>query len=144
MVLRDPLILFASQATQSIKQAMQELSDEGWRDLEIESSGNIIKIGSMEHSADLTLEAPPSGMGDFAFPCFQLAKERKRKPKALAEELVGKLTPTERIHEFTAMGPYLNAFVRPAAYIQEVLTAVRAEEAWRNAAMSSARVREYG
>ena len=37
---------------------------------------------------DALLERPPkSDLGDFAFPCFQLAKELKKAPPQIAEEL---------------------------------------------------------
>ncbi len=42
---------------------------------------------------DHWLETPPSPeMGDYAFPCFRLAKTLKKAPPVIAAELAGKLT----------------------------------------------------
>ena len=37
------------------------------------------------------IEIPPEDKGDYAFPCFRLAKELKKAPQAIAEELKTKI-----------------------------------------------------
>lgn len=53
------------------------------------------------------LERPPSqDQGEFAFPCFRLAKERSENPARLARELSGSLSiPDVKV---SAAGPFLN------------------------------------
>lgn len=60
--------------------------------------------------------------GDFAFPCFQLAKERKQAPPALAAEIAGKLAGLEHLTAKTA-GPFLNFTIDRAELARRVLTA---------------------
>ena len=57
------------------------------------------------------LETPPnSEMGDFAFPCFKLAKELKNAPAKIAVELVDKLPASPLFDRVEARGPYINFF----------------------------------
>ncbi len=65
---------------------------------------------------------PKQDMGDFAFPCFTLAKERKTNPAALANEFAGKLAPSGAVREIKAMGPYVNFFLEPATVAEDTLS----------------------
>src|SRR3989338_1846150 len=61
---------------------------------------------------NIELEIPPSPeMGDYAFPCFVLAKEWKKAPNEIAQELSKKFKPNNLISEVKVVGPYLNFFV---------------------------------
>ncbi|MFH1592461.1 MAG: arginine--tRNA ligase [Candidatus Woesearchaeota archaeon] len=58
---------------------------------------------------DVELEIPPdSSLGDYAFPCFPLAKEFKKNPNDIAIELSEKIKGDFRVE---AKGAYLNFFV---------------------------------
>ena len=58
------------------------------------------------------IEVPPSDkMGDYAFPCFVLAKKEKKIPKDIAVELAKKIKTRSPITEIKAEGPYVNFFV---------------------------------
>ncbi len=60
----------------------------------------------------IELEVPPNPeMGDYAFPCFMLAREWKKSPNEIALELGKKFKPNELINEVKAIGPYLNFFI---------------------------------
>lgn len=55
------------------------------------------------------LRLPPEpDMGDYAFPCFTLAKERKQAPPQIAAALAAEITVQEPIASIQAQGPYLN------------------------------------
>ena len=55
------------------------------------------------------LRLPPEpDMGDYAFPCFTLAKERKQAPPQIASELAVEVAVQEPIASVQAQGPYLN------------------------------------
>lgn len=58
------------------------------------------------------IEIPPSyDMGDYAFPVFRLAKEYKKAPQKIAEELAEKLGGNDNFESIVSAGPYLNFFV---------------------------------
>ena len=58
---------------------------------------------------DLNLETPRNPeLGDFAFPCFPLAKTLRKAPPKIAQELAEGLTKTLKGIEVQATGPYLN------------------------------------
>ncbi len=61
---------------------------------------------------NIELEVPPSPeMGDYAFPCFVLAKELKKAPNEIAQELSKKFKPNDLINNVKVIGPYLNFFI---------------------------------
>jgi arginyl-tRNA synthetase len=63
------------------------------------------------------IEVPPSiHLGDYAFPCFPLAKILRRAPQAIAAELTAAFQPTALVKEARATGPYVNFFVDRVAY----------------------------
>ena len=53
-------------------------------------------------------------LGDFAFPCFRLAKELHKAPALIAADLAGKLNESPLLKKAEAVGPYVNMFVDPA------------------------------
>ena len=58
------------------------------------------------------LEIPPQeDMGDFAFPCFQLAKIFRKAPTIIAQEVAEKIKKTDFVSKTAAMGPYVNFFI---------------------------------
>src|SRR3989338_9950943 len=73
----------------------------------------IIKFLKKETNLEnIELEVPPNAeMGDYAFPCFMLAKELKKSPNEIAFDLSRKFKPTDLIKEARVIGPYLNFFV---------------------------------
>lgn len=71
----------------------------------------------------LALEAPKNReLGDFAFPCFALAKEKKMAPPLLAEELAGKLHIAGIAAK--AAGPYLNFTIARSELAKALLPAI--------------------
>jgi len=57
------------------------------------------------------IEIPRQEFGDYAFPCFTLAKAFKKSPNQIASELAGKIKPAKSISKIEAKGPYINFFV---------------------------------
>jgi len=71
------------------------------------------------------IEVPPSvELGDYAFPCFPLAKALRKAPQAIATELATAFQPTALIKEARAAGPYVNFFVDRVAYTRAGLGAI--------------------
>ena len=69
------------------------------------------------------IEVPPNKeMGDYAFPCFKLAKELRKAPNMIAEELKDKVTADETISKVDIAGGYLNFFINPEVIASSVLS----------------------
>ncbi len=82
---------------------------------------------SAEEIAEL-LETPPSPeMGDYAFPCFKLAKSMRMAPAKIAAEMAASLALPDGVERAEAAGPYVNFFVHKDALAARVLTRVFAE-----------------
>lgn len=78
-------------------------------------------------SIEKLLEIPPkSDMGDFAFPCFQLAKAFRKAPNMIAEELKGKLDP-KGFEKIENLGPYLNFFVDKSDFTKNTINKIQME-----------------
>ena len=61
-------------------------------------------------------------MGDFALPCFKLAKEMKKAPMQIANEIKEKIeVPTEYIKNVEVVNGFLNIFINNDTLIQNLL-----------------------
>ena len=70
------------------------------------------------------LELPPdSAMGDYAFPCFKLARSLRKAPPMIAAELV-KVIDARFLSRVEAVGGYLNFFIDKALYASSVVESV--------------------
>jgi len=77
------------------------------------------------HLDKIDLEAPPnSEMGDYAFPCFVLAKEWKKAPNEAAEELRKRFKPNSLIGEIKVIGPYINFFVNKNELAEDTIMSI--------------------
>lgn len=86
-----------------------------------EKISQIVGVDSKEIKG--YIEVPPDkNMGDYAFPCFRLAKSLKKAPPAIAEEIKEKLEFDKNlISKFEVQGGYLNFFVNSEVLVKEVL-----------------------
>ena len=90
----------------------------------------IIKLLSNELAASLNrneitklLETPPTDtMGDFAFPCFPLARVLKKNPMQIAETLSTKIVRPAEIERICATSGYLNFFIDKKVMTERVLS----------------------
>ncbi len=68
------------------------------------------------------IEIPPNkDMGDYAFPCFKLAKTLHKAPNIIAEEIKSKIELNEFFADVQIAGGYLNFFVNDSLLAKEVL-----------------------
>ena len=65
-----------------------------------------------------------TAMGDYAFPCFRLAKTLRKPPAAIAVEIVEKLALPSFISDKKVVGAYINFFLDDQQYIENVLSDV--------------------
>lgn len=72
------------------------------------------------------IEIPPnSDLGDFAFPCFKLAKELKKAPPMIANEIKENIAiDTNIVEKVEIQGGYLNFYINKQTLAKEVLTEV--------------------
>ncbi|NME82429.1 arginine--tRNA ligase [Clostridium sp. SM-530-WT-3G] len=83
-------------------------------DLDIETIEKLIEI------------PPKPEMGDYAFPCFQLAKVMKKAPNMIAAELK-EVMNTEGFEKIENLGPYLNFFVDKGTFSKNTIEKVLEE-----------------
>ncbi len=77
---------------------------------------------------EVVLEVPPDpSLGDYAFPCFGLAKEFKKNPQQIAQELAKELK-AEFLEKVEAKGSYVNFFVNKISLIESTLNMVLKEK----------------
>ncbi|MGL4572329.1 MAG: arginine--tRNA ligase [Clostridium sp.] len=73
------------------------------------------------------IETPPKpDMGDFAFPCFQLAKVMRKAPNMIAQDLASKLNK-DGFERIECLGPYVNFFVDKASFTKNAIETVLTE-----------------
>ncbi len=94
---------------------------------EIISILNITGLSSEELGK--LIEIPQeSSRGDYAFPCFVLAKTLRRNPVEIAKEFSNKLKNSKGFEKIEAVGPYINFFMDKKKLAIEVLKKVEKEK----------------
>ena len=76
-----------------------------------------------EEELESYIEVPKdANMGDYAFPCFKLAKELRKAPPAIASEIKENIQADEKyISKIEIVGGYLNFFTNNIALVEDVL-----------------------
>ena len=63
-----------------------------------------------------------SSLGDYAFPCFRLAKELKMSPQKIAEQILENMKyDKELIDNVEIVGGYLNFFINKGTLVRETI-----------------------
>ncbi|MGI5849366.1 MAG: arginine--tRNA ligase [Christensenellales bacterium] len=63
-------------------------------------------------------------LGDYALPCFRLAKRLKKAPAAIAADICEKIKSPQFISEKQVMGAYINFFLNKQQFISDILNDV--------------------
>ncbi len=97
--------------------------------MDTESIASFIKTYIPE-PIEIILEIPDKQFGDIAFPCFALAKYRKKSPHLISHDLAVKLNSAlpKHIHAVTAEGPYVNFMLNKKNVASVVLTAIHTQK----------------
>lgn len=74
------------------------------------------------------IEIPSSDMGDFAFPCFKIAKTMRKAPNIIASEVAEKIEKKDFISNIQVVNAYINFYVNKATYVEKVLNNVLNEK----------------
>ena len=96
-------------------------------DFKVAVAEKVAEITGLEMEAvSRLIEIPPQeDMGDFAFPCFVLAKTMHKAPNMIASELAGNENMTAPwLSRAEAKGPYLNFFLNRGAFAKEIISEV--------------------
>lgn len=70
------------------------------------------------------IEIPKPGMGDYAFPCFKLAKVMKKAPQIIASEIAEKIEKPEFVEKINVLNAYINFYVNKTVFVENVLKKV--------------------
>ncbi len=89
-----------------------------------------------EKELESYIETPKdSKNGDYAFPCFRLAKELRKAPPAIANEIKEKIEPADEIEKIEVAGGYLNFFINKTILAKEVLEEISKTEQYGKSAI---------
>ncbi|QUI21102.1 arginine--tRNA ligase [Vallitalea pronyensis] len=76
------------------------------------------------HDIEEMIEIPSNTeMGDYAFPCFRLAKVFRKAPNMIANEIGEKMGESAYISNIKVVGAYVNFYVNKEKYVEKVLSA---------------------
>ena len=78
--------------------------------------------------ADLIEIPPKPELGDFAFPCFRLAKTMRKAPQMIANDIKEAIGDVDFLQEIQVQGAYLNFFVKKELFIETMVTASMADD----------------
>lgn len=98
-----------------------------YNELIAEKIANAINLDKNE--IEQYIEIPPqSDMGDFAFPCFKLAKTLRKSPVQIADEIKEKISEDEYIEKIETKSGYLNFYINNTKLVEEVLKEINNHE----------------
>ena len=80
-----------------------------------------IEVLTSEEISQLIEIPPKPEMGDFAFPCFRLAKSYHKAPPMIAQDLKESIGDQAFLSEIKVVGGYLNFYVDKAQYAQQII-----------------------
>ncbi len=97
---------------QEIARQISEVTNINWEELE-----NYLEI------------PPETKMGDYAFPCFKLAKTLKKAPPAIAMQIKEEIkTENTAIEKIEVVGGYLNIFINKKLLVENVLKEINEQK----------------
>lgn len=87
---------------------------------------NVEGLNREEISA--LIEIPPKPeLGDFAFPCFRLAKTMRKAPQMIASDIKEAIGEVDFIQEISVQGAYLNFFIKKDIFVKTMVEAASAD-----------------
>lgn len=85
--------------------------------------------GLSKEEIEKLLEIPKKvEMGDYAFPCFRLAKEYRKAPQMIAAEIAEKIGGADFLSKIEVQGGYINFFVDKQLFAKKIMEQVSAED----------------
>jgi len=95
-------------------------------DFKYEVAKLIAKAADMEIDEVLGMIEVPANkeMGDYAFPCFKLAKKFRKAPNLIAADICGKLEGSDSFTKIECVAAYINFFTDKSSYAKTVIESV--------------------
>ena len=85
----------------------------------------IAKAADLDiNETEVAIEIPKAGMGDYAFPCFRLAKVLRKAPPIIAKDIAEKIVKPDFVSEIQVVNAYINFYVDKAVFVKNVLKSV--------------------
>lgn len=82
------------------------------------------------------IEVPADeSMGDYAFPCFRLAKTMRKAPQMIAADIADRIKSCDEFASVEQVNAYVNVFVKREAVAKEVLNGVLSQYEFGNSEM---------
>ena len=81
-------------------------------------------LSELNYNCEIKLERPPEEIGDFAFPCFNLAPIAKKSPNIIAEEISNKIKNIKWVKKIENKSGYVNFKVDDRKYTQKILESI--------------------
>lgn len=81
--------------------------------------------GLTKDEIEALIEIPPKPeLGDFAFPCFRLAKTMKKAPQLIASDIKAAISDVGFLEKVEAAGAYLNFYIDKSTFVKTMVEAV--------------------
>ena len=84
-----------------------------------------LEVSDIETAVEIPADTK---MGDYAFPCFRLAKTLRKAPPLIAQDIVSKLVKPDFVSDIQVVGAYINFYVDKSVYVKNILTKVLEEK----------------
>ena len=82
-------------------------------------------LGLTEEEIRGMIEIPADeSMGDYAFPCFRLAKTMRKAPQMIAADIADRIRDDEHFDKVEQVNAYVNIFISRASFASEVISQV--------------------
>lgn len=95
---------------------------------------NLVKVLSnhipslQAEEIETLLEIPKKvEMGDYAFPCFRLAKEYRKAPQMIAEEIAAQIKVEDFLSKIEVQGGYINFFIKKELFAKKMIDEISKE-----------------
>ena len=82
---------------------------------------------SIEDISSLIEIPPKPELGDFAFPCFRLAKTMRKAPQMIAADIRDAIGEVEYLEKIDVQGAYLNFFIKKEIFVKTMVEAASAD-----------------
>src|SRR5665647_1677548 len=95
-----------------------------YKELIAEAISAAVENLSKEEIAEMIEIPTDEKMGDFAFPCFRLAKDLRKAPPMIAKDIAAKLADNKIIAKVEPVNAYVNIFLSREEFIYDVIKEV--------------------
>lgn len=96
--------------------------EEKMKDKIVKLLDDAIEVLNAEQISELLEQPPKKEMGDYAFPCFRLAKELHKAPPMIAKDIADSLGQADFIEKVEVLGAYINFFLNKDQFASTVVS----------------------